>query len=139
MFGMVAGSKYTQLSWTQCEIAFEPSLFTVDVSLVNATIKVSRVEHAQVGDLDPALNLRSAAMDNYWLSYVTAARGTSNVGDAFMESIKSLRTNRSVWSDIHAPDYRSLVLDAITESVDAVIDDSLVALGSLALKFSNAT
>jgi hypothetical protein len=107
--------------------------------LVNATIKVSRTAAAKAEDPDPTMNLRLVAVDSYGLSFVTTSLYTSTVGDSFIENIRNLQTSRSAWSDINNSSYRTLVLDAIADSVTAVMDDSLVALGSAALTFPNAT
>ncbi|KAF9690551.1 hypothetical protein EKO04_011304 [Ascochyta lentis] len=139
MFGMVAGIQYRQLNKTQYETIFVPSLFTVDGSIVNTTIKVTRVERAEVGDPDPTRNLRLVAADSYGLSFITNSLYTSTVGDSFMENIRNLQTNRSVWSDINDPSYKTVVLDAVADSVTSIMDDSLVALGSAALTLQDAT
>jgi hypothetical protein len=140
MFGMVAGQQYLQLNKTQCETTFQPSLFNIIVSLVNSTISVSRIDNVEVDDPDPSYNLREAASDSYGLSYVSTSLHTSNVGDAFMANIRSLQTRRSVTSsDVNDAGYQAVVLDAIADSVMSVMDDALVALGSAALVFPNAT
>ena len=138
MFGMTAGGGYPQLDRVQCEITFEPSLYRVNVSPSNATIEVSRIENVLVDDPDPTTNLRKVATNSYQLSYITTSLYTSTVGDSFTENIRNLQANRSVF-DTDSPAYKAVVLDAIADSVTTVMDDSLVALGSAALTFSNAT
>jgi hypothetical protein len=138
MFGMAAGGGYPQLDKIQCEITFEPSLFRVEVSPANTTIEVSRIEGVQVEDPDPTTNLRKVAADSYQLSYITTSLYTSTVGDSFTENIRNLQARRSVFNTSSSA-YKEVVLDAIADSVTSVMDDTLVALGSAALTFSNAT
>ena len=138
-FGMIAGGSYQQLNNTQCETTFEPSLFQVDVSTLNATIKVSRIENIRVEDPDPLMKLRLVASDSYGLSLIMTSLYTSTVGDSFMENIRNLQTNRSVLADTSSSAYTTVVLDAIADSITSIMDDALVALGSAALIFANAT
>jgi hypothetical protein len=140
MFGIVAGQTYLQLNKTQCETTLQPSLFNIIVSLVNSTISVSRVDNVETLDPDPTYNLREVASHSYGLSFTSTSLVTSTVGDAFMANIRSLQARRSVASnDANDADYQAVVLDAIADSVMSVMDDSLVALGSAALVFPNAT
>ncbi|KAJ4368544.1 40S ribosomal protein S21 [Didymella sp. IMI 355093] len=116
MFGMAAGGGYPQLDKIQCQITFEPSLFRVEVSPVNTTIEVSRIEGVQVEDPDPTTNLRKVAADSYQLSYITTSLYTSTVGDSFMENVRNLQARRSVFNTSSSA-YKEVVLDAIADSV----------------------
>lgn len=49
------------------------SLSKADVSLVNTTTYISRVEHAGLEVLDPTLNLPLVVVDSYGLSFITTS------------------------------------------------------------------
>ena len=139
MFGMVAESHYLQLNRTQCETTYQLSLSKADVSLVNTTTYISRVEHAGLEVLDPTLNLPLVVVDSYSLSFITTSFYTSTVGDPFMKNIRNLHTNRPAWSSVNNPDYEAIVHDTIADLDTSVLVDSLVTSGSAASSFLNAT
>lgn len=90
-----------------------PSILKVDVSIVNATIRISWVEDAQVEDPDPLKKLRSVAWDSHGLSFITTWLYISTVGDSFMENIRNVQTNRSVLTDTISSAYKAVVLDVM--------------------------
>jgi hypothetical protein len=139
MFAILAGSDYSVLDKLQCETTFRPTNFTITVSVTNGTITVSPLPSSQVSDPDLDNKLRMRALLSYGLLFVTTSLYTSAVGDAFNENIRNLKVQRAVPSDVQDPKYLDLVRDAVGDSVRAVMEDSLVALGSAALTRSNAT
>lgn len=139
MLELVAVANCQKLNKTQCETTFEPSILKVGVSIVNATMRISWIEDAQVEDPDPLKKLRSVAWDSYGLSFITTWFYTSKVGDSFMENIRNVQTNRSVLTDTISSAYKAVVLDVIADSITPIMHDALVALGSATLNFPNAT
>jgi hypothetical protein len=139
MFGMVAGKDYRQLQNTQCQIKFTPSVFSVNVSMTDSTIKVSPIPSMVVSDPDPGMQLRRQALKSYGLSFTTTSLYGSAVGNAFLENIRSLQARKAFGTSLDDPAYKSVVLESVADSLTAVMDDALVALGSISLTMSNAT
>jgi hypothetical protein len=137
MFGIVAGSLYSQLNKVQCEITFTQSDFLVETSVSNGTINVTPTHNSVDEEFDKSGNLRNRAMGQYYLPLVVNSLYTSTVGDSFMENIRNLHFRRG-GSPSDKPG-NDTVLAAVADSVTAIMDDALVALGAAALTFPNAT
>jgi hypothetical protein len=138
-FGILAGAAYPPLDKIQYETTFQPTLFKVAVSFSNSTIIVTPAQSEGVASPDPGNQLRLQAQKSYGLSYIVTSLYTSAVGEAFNENIRNLQVQRSIEPDVRNPKYMQLVQDAIADSVRAVMEDSLVALGSASLTRSNST
>lgn len=136
-FGIAAGTYYRQLNNIQCELDFEPKHFTVHVSMQNNTIDVTSRPEPVTEPLDPDHYLRSQAIGSIGLSFIVTSLYTNTVGDAFVRNIRNLHTRNSLPpTDTFSND---TILEAVADSVSAMMDDALVALNSYLLTNLNTT
>jgi hypothetical protein len=133
---IAAGSAYAQLDTIQCELFFQPTNFTVSVSLPNRTVSVLPVGNAS--DPEPRGILRSKVMFNLdMLSMVDTSLYTSTVGDALINNIHNMQDRQNF--SLSAPAPNNTVLATVEASVTAMADDILVSLGAAMLSFNNRT
>lgn len=136
-FGITAGFNYGQLNNIQCRVDFEPRHFTVHVSTQNRTINVTSSPEPVNELLDPSHYLRSQALHSTRLSAIITSLYTNAVGDAFLRNVHNMHIRKSLPpGDSYAND---TVLEAVAESVSAMMDDAFVALNSYLLMNLNVT
>jgi hypothetical protein len=132
---IAAGSAYAQLDTIQCELFFQPTNFTVSVSLPNRTVSVLPVGNAS--DPEPRGILRSKVMFNLnMLSMVDTSLYTSTVGDALINNVHNMQDRQNF--SLSAPAPNDTVLAAVEASFTAMADDILVSLGAAMLSFNNS-
>ena len=135
IIGIAAGSDYTFLNATQCNIEFLPTLFNVSVGLVDRSINVSEVSTGNDFSarenltyvLTRQLGLISTDQTSLYLSFV---------GDSFNSSIASYNISVSTLNETR-PTQKSATLVGLANSITAMIDDLLVAYASAQLLIAN--
>lgn len=136
-FGIVAGNNYRQLNNIQCELDFEPKQFIVHVSVQNNTIGVTPRPEPLAESLDPDQYLRFQAIGSIGLSYIITSLYRNTVGDAFLRNVRNMHTRKSLPPD--AEFSNETILEAVGDSVSAMMDDAFVALNSYLLTNSSTT
>lgn len=131
-FGIAAGTNYRQLNNIQCELDFEPKHFTVHVSMQNNTINVTSRPEPVTELLDPDHYLRSQALISTGLSIIVTSLWTNTVGDAFMRNVRNMHTSKSPLAPVESFSNET-ILEAVADSVSAMMDGALVALNSYLL------
>lgn len=137
-FGIAAGAYYRQLNNIQCELDFEPKHFTVHVSMQNNTINVTSRPEPVTGVLNPDHYLRSQAIGSIGLSFIVTSLYTNTVGDAFWRNVRNMHTRKSPLAPVDSFS-NDTILEAVADSVSAMMDDALVALNSYLLTSLNTT
>lgn len=132
-FGIVAGPSYHQLNNIQCKLDFEPKAFTVYVSMQNNTINVTSHPGPVADVLDPDQYLRSQAIGSIGISFVVTTLYENTVGEAFMRNIRNMHTRKSPGLPPGDSFSNETVLEAVADSVSAMMDDAFVALNSYLL------
>lgn len=129
MFGIVTGTQYEWLDTVQCELFFEPTRFLVNVSVTDSYVEVTKDESGEfVEDIDPTGNLRERAMLSYHISLVLLSLYESPLGNAFIQNENLfMRYNGLTESTDES------VLRSMENALQAVMDDTLVALGAASL------
>jgi hypothetical protein len=126
ILGITAGKNYANLNNTQCTIHFQPTIFEVDVDLVNKTIGVKAIPSNNVADIEPTGFLTFLANWQFWLISTDQSRLYSSlIGDSIFRNIQNYITftaamNRTVLSLSEA------TLPGLQNSIEAMIDDILV-------------
>lgn len=137
-FGIAAGKYYQQLNNIQCELDFEPKHFTVHVSMQNNTINVTSRPEPVTELLDPDHDLRAKAIGSIGLSLIVTSLYTNTVGDAFMRNVRNMHTRKSPLEPVDSFSNET-ILEAVADSVSAMMGDALVALNSYLLTSLNTT
>ena len=134
---VTAGSSYSDLNNTQCEVSFVPTLFTVSVEVANKLISVHPTNVTKIaGSTSPSFDPTSGLADNVMnqingLSMISTSLYTSVVGDALLTNIRSATTNTS-------STYSHAVLAAMADSFSMMVDDILLFIGSSQFFVPNA-
>ena len=135
IIGIAAGSDYTFLNATQCNVQFLPTLFNVSVGLVDRSINVSEVSAGT--DFTARKNLTYALVRQFELiSNDQTSLYLSLLGDSFNSSIASYNLSVSALNE-PPPTESSATLTALTNSITAMIDDLLIAYASAQLLIPN--
>lgn len=129
---IAAGLQYRALDKIQGEIKFSPSFLEVTASVTNRTIQVHRLKEIEASDPEPSGALREWAMRNLGIiSPVLTTLYESSVGEALVRNInRKLNENLDMTTDTQ-PDV--VFLPAISESIEAGMDDILESLAAAAL------
>lgn len=133
-----AGSNNLNLNSTQCGIKMLPALFNVSVDLVERTIKVDVRSNISQPDIEPSGFLADSASASLGvMSYVDTTTLTSTLGIMLQRNIKNvkLQLNLTTVSD----ETTNATLQAVAETLEALIDDYLVAIGSAQLMLAQDT
>lgn len=133
-FGLTAGANYNALDKVQCEIKYKPTSFNVTVSTSNFTIKVVPNVEQPSQQKPGRLAYRTTGTIN--LSTVLTTLYTSVVGEAFMNNVQNMKLRKNIAPSDNATD--DMVLAAVTDSITAILDGTLVSLLSYGL-VSNIT
>ena len=135
IIGIAAGSNYTFLNATQCNVQFLPTLFNVSVGLVDRSINVSEVSAGT--DFTARKNLTYALIRQFELiSNDQTNLYLSLLGDSFNSSIASYNLSVSALNE-PPPTESSATLTGLTNSITAMIDDLLIAYASAQLLIPN--
>lgn len=136
-FGLSAGANYLALDKIQCEIKYRPTTFNITVSTSNYTIKVvPNVDQLSVENPDPERRLSKRVTAAIYPSYILTTLYVSVVGEAFLNNIQNAKVRNNI--PVSANATNDTVLEAVTDSVTAMIDGTLVSLLSYGL-VSNVT
>lgn len=136
-FGIATGYNYRKLRNVQCKVDFEPRHFAVHVSIQNRTINVTSSPEPVNEPLDPHHYLRTQAFGSTRLSQIVTSLFTNTVGDAFLRNIHNKHMSKSLPpGDKYS---NATILEAVADSVDAMMDDAFVALNSYLLMNLNTT
>lgn len=128
MFGIATGTIYNVFNNIQCDLHFEPYTLLVNVSIAEKQIMVRQdVQGNRPEDIDPAGNLRKRAMGSYHLSYVMLSLWQSPIGDSFLANAQLYNATHTVETA------QDTILRSMELALEAIMDDTLVALGSAAL------
>lgn len=135
--GFAAGESYDYLDRIQCELDFVPTRFNVMVDIKDRHITVSPTED-EARDIDPSRRLKGTAMRQLELM----ANDETNMyvsmfGTAFNASITDLKTYMALQGNSRGLNSSEIVLEAVGNSVIAMMDDMLGAYASAQLMVSN--
>lgn len=141
---IAAGAMYSRLNNIQCTISFKPQRFNIEVSTIDRVIKVTSDPSSDQMSLaklnpEPRGQLEKEAITSLRsISLVQTTLYVSTLGDAFQRSITALanRTTPLSQNDSEVPD--ALVLRAVQDSFEAVMDDILGLLQATALTQSGS-
>ena len=124
---LTAGSEYVELNGTQCEVSFEPILFTVAVDVANKLISVLPLNSTKSTSsasplFDPTTGLAGTAINQInSLAMVSTTLYTPAVVDALTVNINATTTNTS-----SSP----TAFSAMADSFSVMLDDILLFIGS---------
>ena len=135
IIGIAAGSNYSFLNATQCNVEFLPTLFNVSVGLVDRSINVS--EDSAATDFTARENLTYALIRQFeFISNDQTSLYLSLLGDSFNSSVASYNLSVSALNGA-PPTQSSATLIGLTNSIIAMIDDLLIAYASAQLLIAN--
>jgi hypothetical protein len=145
-----ASGDYTVLNRTQCEVVFTPSLFRVSVSTTDRLINVT-LQSSTANDMDPTnVNGKSglgviaqqAMRSPTLLSMINTSLYTSVLGNMFVSNINNAKAAQGAGFISKNMDNDTVALLAIADSLESLVDDTLLAYSSAQLwqqMQSNAT
>ena len=167
---MIAGGKhYSQLNYTQCNVAFTPTKFLVGVDVSQRTVNVTIDANAtNVADIDPTADNgpykeQGCGEDFLCGPHMSVGhRGLGLIASQVLHGVKSLtRINTSIWTSVVGDTLRANIqnakaakdhglldsnmsdddvdLHAIATSLESMIDDILVALSSSQIIVAKST
>ncbi|KAJ7636332.1 hypothetical protein FB45DRAFT_828647 [Roridomyces roridus] len=129
---------YNVLNQVQCEVQFNPSKFDVSVNMTSRAINVTLLPESSVEDMDPTSSQFGVGLGSIaqltmrqvtFLSMMNTNLYTSALGTVFMTSIENLATEHST-----AVNDTDTVMAAVAASLESMIDDVLVGIGSAQLE-----
>jgi hypothetical protein len=134
------GSSYDFLNTTQCKLDFIPTRFNISVSIRDQTITVVPAGVGDSKDINPGRRLTGTAMRQFTL----IANDQTNiymsmVGSAMNASITDLKTSLSAQNNTEDLDSSEIVLKAVGNSVQAMMDDMLGAYAAAQLVIGGFT
>ena len=132
---IASGANYTALNNTQCNVSMIPKDFTIAVSVKEGLITVT----PQDGGVDPPngtnpMPIVSSAFTTFAsLSEVASTKFTSAIGNLLNSNINNVLLQKTNETD------EQKTLRGISEAIQVVMDDALVAYGSAQLMLANVT
>ncbi|KAI9755695.1 MAG: hypothetical protein M4579_004193 [Chaenotheca gracillima] len=134
---VAANEAYKSLDKIQCQIFFEPTTFSVAVNVEDASTRIGHQGSAPDPEPRGLLKFRVAgAMDH--ISEISTTAITSVVGDALIDNLHNMQAHLKLplEEDNLSDDIK---LRAVEDSFNAIMDDFLVSMASVALTMPNAT
>ncbi|KAK2769906.1 hypothetical protein CKAH01_14921 [Colletotrichum kahawae] len=139
MLGIAAGSKYTLLNTTQCELQFVPTLFNITVDPIGKTIEVTPLKVTGISDIEPKGNLTFLANWQYTLIASDQTNLYSSlIGNAMYTNIENYKISQEATGH-QAGSESDVALRALEESFDASMDDILSGYAAAQLMGANVT
>jgi hypothetical protein len=144
LFAIAAGQtpgNYTILNTTQCEVIFTPSQFRVSVSTTDRLINVT-LQNATAPDMDPTtakgksglgVIAQTVMRSQTLLSMINTSLYTSVLGNMFISNINNAQAAQAAGFIPKDLDSKSVALHAIEQSLESLIDDTLLAYSSAQL------
>lgn len=130
---MTTGINYVALNNTQCEWTFEPTAFTVSVSLDSKNITVTSDSAAAVTDIEPSGMLSFLANWQYTLiSSDQTSRYTSLLGSSIYTNIVNYELSQGV-QNVDATSNETSILRGLEQSLEGMMDDMLACYASAQL------
>ncbi|TVY83395.1 hypothetical protein LSUE1_G003240 [Lachnellula suecica] len=130
--GITAGSNYTQLNYTQCNVALVPRRYTVNVDVKQGLIHVDPLD-GTVNSTNPLVIVESAFNTLAALSEVASTKFTSAIGNMLNSNINNVQLQQTSETN------ETKTLRAISESIKVLTDDALVAYSSAQLMLVNVS
>jgi hypothetical protein len=125
---IATGDNYPNLNATQCVITWTPTLFSIEVDNLQRLITVKPLSGENVEDIDPTGAIAYAAAATAGaLSMIDTTYYTSVLGDMFEDNVANVLLQQTDESN------ETKTLRAISETLEALVDDALVATASAQL------
>lgn len=135
-----AGESYDYLDKVQCEFDFVPTRFNVTVGIQDRNITVVPTNETNIDDIDPGRRLRGTAMRQFELiANDETNMYVSVVGTAFNASIVDLQTYVTDSGNPRGLNLSDIVLEGVSNSLEAMMDDMLGAYAAAQLVISDFT
>ena len=129
---IAAGEDYQNLNNVQCVADFVPRSFNVSVSLQGRNITITPLSSpSPVADIEPSRNLSHTVMRQLEIIANDQTNFyTSLVGDSLNASVSDYKASLPISTSLNAD---GITLAGVTNSMNAMLDDMLVAYGSAQL------
>ncbi|KAL8370671.1 hypothetical protein RB595_000842 [Gaeumannomyces hyphopodioides] len=139
---VAAGRTYRALNATQCTVDFVPARFSVNVSLADRNISVTKIEGGRGGagagavlDMDPERNLTRVLMRQFQIiSNDLTNLYESVLGDALLASVAAWNSSNNAAGTV--PEERA-TLAGVENALVAMTDDMLVLYAAAQLMVGN--
>ena len=130
---LTAGSAYQNLNNTQCSISMIPASFSIYVDTINRTISVTPQNNDAVVDIEPSGFIADSASSV--LGYMSMSDTTlysSVIGTMLQRNINNVNQQYNLSSST-----RDTIDQGVAESLEALIDNYLLAIASAQLLIAN--
>lgn len=135
MIGILASEQYGNFSNIQCEVVFEPAMFSITVNSTTQNLVVSPTASV-APDIDPTGHIQGNAIHSVnLLSRMSTSLYVSVLGEALTYNLQTKASLANATSN----DYFDLTLEATSDSFLAIIDDVLGIYSGAQLVLSNAS
>ena len=140
MFAIATGTgPYSVLDKVQCDVRFKPYNFGVSVNMTSSLVTINPLA-SSTHDMDPTSATIDIGFGNIpqlvmrqvtFLSMVNTNLYTSVLGNMFLSNIMNVATARN-----GSVNDTSVILEGISSSLESMIDDILVGIGSAQLEIA---
>ncbi|KUJ22646.1 uncharacterized protein LY89DRAFT_636845 [Mollisia scopiformis] len=128
---IAAGKNYTPLNNSQCSVTMVPNKFTVNVNVKRGLIQVVPLNQSMGNGTNPIPIVQGAFTTTAALSEVASTKFTSAIGNMLNSNIYNVKLQETSEST------DGKTLRGISEAMEVVTDDALVAYSSAQLMLAN--